>query len=70
MALMMLRHLREHGTEEPPLPMEGESRYMAEEMSSLHYEWARSHQAIRLLLGIQLVNLAEDQLGQKGDDPG
>jgi hypothetical protein len=39
-------------------------------MSSLHYEWARSHQAIRLLLGIQLVNLAEDQLGQKGDDPG
>lgn len=50
--------------------MEGESRYLAEEMSSLHYEWARSHQAIRLLLGIQLVNLADDQLGQKGDDPG
>ena len=70
MALMMVKHLREHLTEEPPRPDEGCGRYEHEEMEALHYEWARSHQAIRLLLGIQLVNLAEDQLNQKGDGLG
>lgn len=70
MALMMLNHLKEHCAEEPPRPQEDKSRYEHEEMSSAHYEWARTHQAIRLLLGVQLVNLAEDQLDQKGDVPG
>ena len=31
-------------------------------MSADHYEWSRTHQAIRLLLGVQLVNLAVEQL--------
>ena len=70
MALMMLRHLKEHSAEEPPQPNGEEGRYEHEEMSSHHYEWARSHQAIRLLLGIQLVNLAEEQINQKGDGSG
>ncbi len=65
MALMMLRHLRDHSAEEPPQPNGEEGRYEHEEMASLHYEWARTHQAIRLLLGIQLVNLATDQLGEE-----
>ncbi len=60
MALMLLKHLRDHETEEPVVPQEG--RYEHEEMAALHYEWARAHQAIRLLFGVQLVNLALDQL--------
>jgi hypothetical protein len=60
MSLMMLRHLREHGAEEPAVPEDG--RYEHEEMSALHYEWSRTHQAIRLLLGVQLVNQALEQL--------
>lgn len=70
MSLMMLQHLREHAAEEPPQPGEEHGRYEQEEMAALHYEWARGHQAIRLLLGVQLVNLAEDQLVQGGDGPG
>jgi sulfate adenylyltransferase subunit 1 (EFTu-like GTPase family) len=31
-------------------------------MTALHYEWSRAHQAIRLLLGVQLVNLAVEQM--------
>jgi hypothetical protein len=60
MTLMMLRHLRDHEAEEPVVPDEG--RYEHEERSALHYEWSRAHQAIRLLLGVQLVNLAIEQL--------
>jgi hypothetical protein len=60
MALMMLKQLRQHELDEPVVPEDG--RYQHEEMSALHYEWSRAHQAIRLLLGIQLVNLAEEQL--------
>ena len=67
-ALMMLQHLRDHQSEEPQIPEEG--RYLTEEMAALHYEWSRTHHAIRMLLGIQLVNLATDQLDQKGDGPG
>jgi hypothetical protein len=67
---MMLQHLREHQAEEPPLPHESEGRYEHEEMTALHYEWSRTHQAIRLLLGVQLVNLAVEQLAQEGDVPG
>jgi hypothetical protein len=65
MSLMMLRHLKEHEAEEPVVPEEG--RYEHEEMSALHYEWSRAHQAIRLLLGVQLVNQALEQIG---DDSG
>jgi hypothetical protein len=64
MALMLLKHLREHGAVEPQVPEEG--RYEHEEMSALHYEWSRAHQAIRLLVGIQLVNLAIDQIQEGG----
>jgi hypothetical protein len=70
MALMMLKHLREHQGDEPPAPDYDGPRYQAEEMSARHYEWSRAHQAIRLLLGVQLVNLAEEQLDQEGDVPG
>lgn len=62
MSLMMLKHLNEHQDEEPPQPDETNGRYETEEMSARHYEWSRTHQAIRLLLGVQLVNLAEEQL--------
>lgn len=64
LTLMMLQHLKDHQDEEPPQPQPDEthSRYEAEEMTALHYEWSRTHQAIRLLLGVQLVNLAVDQL--------
>ena len=61
MALMMLKQLRLHEVDEPPQPDETNSRFEAEEMTALHYEWSRAHQAIRLLLGVQLVNLAVDQ---------
>ena len=50
MTLMMLKHLREHGAVEPPMPAR-KDRYEHEEMTALHYEWSRSHQAIRLLVG-------------------
>jgi hypothetical protein len=70
MSLTILKHLREHQAEEPRQPTEENSRYQHEEMTALHYEWARTHQAIRLLLGVQLVNLAVDQLDQRGDVPG
>jgi len=59
LTLLMLKHLREHATEEPQIPEN--SRYEHEEAASAHYEWARTQQAIRLLLGVQLVNLALDQ---------
>ena len=62
MALMMLKQLRLHEVDEPPQPDETNSRYEAEEMTALHYEWSRAHQAIRLLLGVQLVNLAVEQM--------
>jgi hypothetical protein len=70
MTLMMLKHLREHQAEEPPQPDDGVGRYEHEEMTAQHYEWSRTHQAIRLLLGVQLVNLAVEQLDQNGDVPG
>jgi hypothetical protein len=62
MTLMMLKHLKDHEVDEPPQPDETNSRYEAEEMTALHYEWSRAHQAIRLLLGVQLVNLAVEQM--------
>lgn len=62
MTLMMLQHLKDHAAEEPPRSNENHGRYEQEEMNALHYEWARTHQAIRLLLGVQLVSLAESQL--------
>ena len=62
MTLMMLQHLRDHQDEEPPQPGETNGRYEADEMAAHHYEWSRTHQAIRLLLGVQLVNLAVEQL--------
>ena len=43
----------------PTRPMVGSRQT---EMAALHYEWSRTHQAIRLLLGVQLVNLAVEQL--------
>lgn len=60
LTLLMLKHLREHAAEEPQVPEDG--RYEHEEAASAHYEWSRTQQAIRLLLGVQLVNLAEEQL--------
>ena len=60
MTKMMLQHLRDHAAEEPEVPEEG--RYEHEEMSALHYEWSRTQQAIRLLIGVQLVSLALEQL--------
>lgn len=62
MSMMMLKQLRQHEVDEPPQPDETHSRYEAEEMTALHYEWSRTHQAIRLLVGVQLVNLANEQL--------
>lgn len=59
MTLMMLQHLREHEAEEPRMPDQGSFEHS--EMAALHYEWSRTHQAIRLLLGVQLVNLAVEQ---------
>jgi hypothetical protein len=70
MSLMMLQHLREHQDEEPKRPDDDDPRYLVEEMTARHYEWSRTHQAIRLLLGVQLVNLAVEQLAQEGDVPG
>ena len=60
LSLMMIKHLRDHAAEEPEVPEEG--RYEHEEMSALHYEWSRTQQAIRLLIGVQLVSLALEQL--------
>jgi hypothetical protein len=60
MTLMMLQHLKEHEAEEPRMPDEGTFEHS--EMAALHYEWSRTHQAIRLLLGVQLVNLAVEQM--------
>lgn len=60
MTLMMLQHLRDHQDEEPLMPDQGSFEHS--EMAALHYEWSRTHQAIRLLLGVQLVNLAVEQL--------
>jgi hypothetical protein len=63
MALMMLKHLRQHEVDEPPQPEpDTTGRFEEEEMAALHYEWSRAHQAIRLLLGVQLVNLAVEQM--------
>lgn len=62
MCQMMLQHLKDHQAEEPPQPDNTNGRYETEEMAALHYEWSRAHQAIRLMLGIQLVNLAMEQL--------
>lgn len=62
MAEMMLRHLKEHQAEEPQVPSPDDDRYAHEEKAALHYEWARAHQAIRLLIGVQLVNLAIEQV--------
>ena len=66
LTLMMLQHYREHQREEPPLPGDSNSRYEHEEMAALHYEWSRAQEAIRLLLGVQLVNLAIDQIQEGG----
>ena len=58
--IKMIQHLRDHAAEEPEVPEEG--RYEHEEMSAMHYEWSRTQQAIRLLIGVQLVSLALEQL--------
>lgn len=65
MTRMMLRHLEEHQAQEPEVPTGDDDRYAHEEKAALHYEWSRAHQAIRLMLGIQLVNLAVDQITPK-----
>lgn len=60
--VMILRHMKEVMAAEPPLPHGGEPRHLAEEMAGVHYEWTRQRDAIRILLGVQLVNLALEQL--------
>lgn len=60
--IMMLRHMKEVMAAEPELPNGGEPRHLAEEMAGAHYEWSRTRDAIRILLGVQLVNLALEQL--------
>ena len=66
LTLMMLQHLREHQRGGATATGRRKGRYEHEEMAALHYEWSRAHQAIRLLLGIQLVNLAIDQIQEGG----
>lgn len=61
LCLLMLKHLNAHNNEEPAVPDNG--RYEHEEAAAAHYEWSRAHQAIRLMLGIQLVKLATEQQG-------
>lgn len=62
LAVMMFRHLHDVMQSEPPIATEGYPRHEAEEMATNHYEWARQRDAVRILLGIQLVNLGLDQL--------
>ena len=58
----ILQHMKEVMAAEPPQPTGNEPRFLAEEMSTLHYEWSRQRDAIRILLGVQLVNRALEQL--------
>jgi hypothetical protein len=60
--IMILRHMKEVMAAEPELPNDGYPRHLAEEMAATHYEWSRQRDAIRILLGVQLVNLALEQL--------
>ena len=60
--ILMLTHMKEVMAIEPPLPNGNEPRHLAEEMAATHYEWTRQRDAIRILLGVQLVNLALEQL--------
>ena len=62
LCLKMIQHLKDHQAEEPEAPNGDDDRWIHEEKAALHYEWSRAHQAIRLMLGIQLVHLAEEQL--------
>lgn len=60
--VMILKHMKEVMAAEPEFPTGNEPRHLAEEMAATHYEWSRQRDAIRILLGVQLVNLCLDQL--------
>jgi hypothetical protein len=62
LAEMMLKRFKELEAEQPPLPTGGEPRHLAEEMATAHYEWSRQRDAMRILLGVQLVKLTLEQL--------
>lgn len=66
LSVRIFQHLKQIMSEEPPLPNGGEPRYLSEEMATAHYEWSRQRDAIRILLGVQLVNQGLEQLELKG----
>ena len=59
---MMFQHMKRVMADEPPLPGEDHDRFEHEEMAAAHYEWSRQRDAVRILLGVQLVNLGLAQL--------
>lgn len=70
LALMMWTHLQAHLQDEPEPANGGEPLHLANERAQVHEEWTKELMAIRLMLGIRLIRLVEDQLGQKGAQPG
>jgi len=56
----LIEHLLMLGGAEPPSGEE-EVGAKAEEIAQTHYEWARQVNAVRLLIGVRLVNLALEE---------
>ena len=58
---LMVLHLAQTMAEEPP---HGEDQVgaAAEEVASRHYEWFRTVNAVRLLIGARMTNLALEAL--------
>lgn len=66
MAEKMLAHLIRVMESEPPRPSDSDPAYLVEEITMNHYQWCRQRDAIRLLLGIQLINLTLEQYPMEG----